>query len=82
LHTRVSVLLVGHTAPPLAPCVTTVRVRVCVPPPQSTVQPLHTPQSDITQLIGQSWMLQGVDSARGGQMLLPVPPLTIVRLRD
>ena len=44
--------------PPLAGCVRTVLVLVCVPPPQVAEHVLHSLQSDVWQLTGHTCVLQ------------------------
>jgi len=62
----------GHAVPPKASSVTTVRLRVWVPPlPQDTVHCVHADQALTTQLTGHRRVLQGWVCERTGQ---PAPP--------
>ena len=63
---------VGHAAPPFKGCVVTVRVRDCVPPPQSLSHVLHEDHDDTLQSTGQPCVLHADVSVRAGH---DVPPL-------
>lgn len=49
----------GHDLPPSLACMTTLRVRVVVPPPHALLQVLHLAHSLTAQSRGQGWSLQG-----------------------
>jgi len=53
----------GHAAPPYSASWVTSRVRVCLPPPHSLVQPSHSPKSPTLQSTGHSPSSQGADSS-------------------
>ena len=72
----------GQGWPPLEDGVTTVRMRVRVPPPQLTEQGLHSLHSMTTQSTGQGGVLQDSVSVSAGQELPPLEDgVTTVRMR-
>jgi hypothetical protein len=48
-----------HALPPVFGCVITIRLRVCVPPPQFLEQEDHSPQSPVTQSTPAGGMVTG-----------------------
>ena len=80
LHVCVS-CVVGHATPPLATCVTVLRVRCCEPPPHDSEQGAHEPQSDTAQSMGHVPVPHDCVSDRVGQA---TPPCwaTVATLRE
>jgi hypothetical protein len=83
LHVWVSVSA-GQAIPPLAGWVVTVRVRVCIPPPQAAEQADQSLQGLTAQSTGttHAWVLQSWLSVRAGQAIPPLAAgVTTVRVR-
>ena len=70
LHDSVSIRI-GHTEPPYASWITTVRVRTCEPPPQITVQELKSDQAETMQSTGHGCVLQDSVSLKLGHAVPP-----------
>jgi hypothetical protein len=72
LHARVS-RRTGQAIPPFIGCCVTVRVRVCIPPPQVLLHALNSLQSLTWQFTGiaHGWVLHARVSRRTGQAIPP-----------
>jgi len=57
--------------PPLVALLLTVRVNICEPPPQASLQVPTATQSDCSQSTGHGWRLHGKWAVRAGHALPP-----------
>lgn len=72
----------GHFLPPRAASATTLRERLCLPPPQVLVHLDHFVQALVAQSTGQGFLLHGLDSLMILGHLAPPNKGEVVIVRD